>query len=541
MKLTLLGVLIALTLSVTGQGTITVEPAFRKKTLYTLSEGETFYQPESKLFFKDNGLQYEFYTSKEGRFRKHTEKGIKGPFKYNPMYPQESHRYWEFQNENGKSTFTHKATGKIYGPYKGASCYNRIGVGKNRQSTGITYLEEGKAYVLIPGKKKYGPYKNAFPVLITSKQTVFWFKDEAEKQYIYKNGKKLGPYQNVRFLYNYKSDEHLNYIYSNQEAWYCSLVGQTFGPFEKIPAVRLYNSSDWQIVVNEPYLDYDKYLLTSSGEKVGIQSQRRSAFRNYQGGWIKIECPELLQNEAPDQEAVKTAEQYLYRSDGTKLGPYNFGPHAPALKLSGVHYAIIGKKHGVKWYEPGNYYVIYDGKEFGPYESVVSNSVQMRGDRLAFIAGIEQTFYLDGAPTQLTNIHRVQLDKYEKAYFAFGQNDGNFSLYHDGKLILEMDERFYGVQECNAGFYVTTGNRQSGHFIHVPNLDEAIGPYNRSKPMVELDKTGKNVAVLDRSDVFINNERVASGFLLRYDPANNSFYWYAREDNNICLYTYELD
>ena len=80
MKNLLTYILIGVYGSAIAQNFITIQPAHTKKTIYTLREGETIYQPESELSFSAQGTNYIFTTERNGMYYDVSNKGISKPY-----------------------------------------------------------------------------------------------------------------------------------------------------------------------------------------------------------------------------------------------------------------------------------------------------------------------------------------------------------------------------------------------------------------------------------------------------------------------------
>ncbi len=353
----------------------------------------------------DSG-KYAFLYSLKGRRYVNVNGVILGPY---PSVDPKS----IYISDSGNYTFSYLASqterfvvmnGKKFGPFRNeADMIARI------NDDSLYYYEfsnintdDNNYYVCVNGKVMKMEDVDLFQRLELS----YYTYKENNKWYIYNDGVSAGPYDEIQLLYTYKAAKRVVYRYRVKDEWFLYLNGNISGPFINVDKVN----------PMRPFYYYDHYAYvyeTKKGQYINING-------DIQGPYTYIKRFSILPNHSYCYAYESGGKYYININGKTVGGSHGMIDDLVMLEDSTYSYAyreyrqskdcylvINGKESGpyagfadnlqvlkdgkfaVKLYNGRTTTLLISGKQFGPYPSIDSYSINDSGD--FFFTASDQT------------------------------------------------------------------------------------------------------------------------------------------------------
>ncbi len=561
MKTKLTFLLLLITGVISAQRTIRVRPQHQKEAIYTLKTGENLMVDESKISFNISGANYDFTTIYKNATYKNS-RGKRVKIRNNAVRGGSPRDYknWRVKEKNQKYTVVHKAKNKSYGSFDGAYyVYDRsikLTVKNQFFSTksdlyGMVYHQnqmdtingevkfiQRHYYVVKPGEKPEGPYKQARILYAANNQFIYRYTT-AEGVYLNKNGKIKGPYQNVLQYANAEGSETDKqfYFYQQNEMWYCSFPPLKDSVFTRSP---YFHGNGFSVhSASTPGL---KYFIHVDGRIRQDSPQQFSLFNQQQN--------ELAFSRAP---TAKNNVAWLYdvAYNGKSIGRFQANA-LPALRVvvgetdyftkGLIKIDTVSEPMASNSGEKALYFYSPAQGLTGPFNDQRNNTVYFYDDAYFVFSYNDSTLRTSNGKLY-ENIIATDFSDYPKSWWMLKADGDIHQPYKNGKKsnASTYPKRFKNYKTPDKPFVLA--QRDTSYYIKPQGSGRLLGPVKKNSQIV-LAKDQQNYIECLRNGgiILLNDKAISTGFNVVYNQQLNAFNWVSLDDQNrIYLHTYELD
>lgn len=549
---------ILITGSITAQNFITVQPAYTKKTIYKLKEGENIYQKESQLKFSANGTQYLFTTQLNKMFYDISNAGKSKPYKtfirdeWRDQKKSQSEGYSITLNEETRlHSILNKNGVVVKKDVMATHFHNRSCLNKNLVH-GYGFQSTKDSLWYIKGNfesETKGPYKS-IQIKTYQKGNIF-YKYQTKSQesqattFVQLNDKTFGPFENAEFLSSH-GDGH--------SFWYRTLKGKKYIQTKNklIGPISNYRNDYKTKSIIVTYENLEKSYLTYSGEEFPITKKTADFNYNHElKTWVLAEYASYIPK---SKGASNIHPVYLY-SNAFKdsIGPCNYNSinfHQGYQKENFISYIMPPKYiyDGEKaTLNPDALIHIrhIDGKENKPVPNRKAYSFKVLSNDIFYTLkeNKENILYKNGVKTEYTHVSPISNGK--NYYKKINKEDSTYHLItHSGQEFEIPYNKVNGeIRLLNNTYSIITTAPNYQKEIYIPKTKKQFGPIRnvnyKARLLISDDKL--HFANDDYGNILIDNKAFGSGFGLSYNSLMNSYHWYSLEENNVILHSLELD